>query len=303
MQTNRDDHISVCICTYKRPTLLGDLLRELRHQATDGLFTYSIVVVDNDAEQSARDTTEGFKRRSLIEIGYYNEPRQNIALARNKAVENAQGTLIAFIDDDELPEPAWLLNLYKGYLHFHAEGVLGPVKPRFEIDPPRWIVKGKSFERRSFETGAVLRNIRDMRTGNVLLSRKLWDEKTNVFDPKFGRTGGEDSDFFKRMIEKGGLFIWCNEASVYERIPPQRLRRSYLLRRALLRGVVYSRREPFNLKGTLKSLIAFSIYTTALPFLFLAGHHLFMKYLIKDCDHIGRLLALCGLEVVTERTF
>jgi succinoglycan biosynthesis protein ExoM len=303
MQTHPHDHISVCICTYKRPPLLRQLLRELQHQVTDDLFTYSIVVVDNDFEQSARDTTESFKGRSLIEMEYLNEPRQNIALARNKAVENAQGDLIAFIDDDEFPEPAWLLNLYKALVRSGAAGVLGPVKPHFEIEPPKWIVKAKLFERKAFETGTTLQNVRDMRTGNVLLSGTLLDEKTNLFDPQFGRTGGEDSDFFKRMLQKGSIFIWCNEASVYERISPQRLKRSYLLRRALLRGVVRSRRDSFNVKGTLKSLIAFPVYTMALPVLFVTGHHLFMKYLIKDCDHIGKLLALCGLEVVKERTF
>lgn len=41
-------HISVCICTFKRPSLLLRLLKELAGQETQGLFTYSIVVVDND---------------------------------------------------------------------------------------------------------------------------------------------------------------------------------------------------------------------------------------------------------------
>jgi glycosyltransferase involved in cell wall biosynthesis len=278
-------------------------LTELAHQATDDLFTYSIVVVDNDFRQSARDTTEGLKRQSRLEIEYSSEPRQNIALARNKAIESAPGNLIAFIDDDEIPEPTWLLNLYQAYMNFHADGVLGPVNPHFEVEPPAWIIKGKLLERESFATGTILRNIRHMRTGNVLFSRDILNEGENPFDPRFGRTGGEDTDFFKRMIKKGALFIWCNEACVYERIPPQRLKRAYLLKRGFLRGVANSRRESLSMKGAFKSFMAFSIYTMSLPFLFLIGHHLFMKCLIKDCDHMGKLLASCGLEVVKERTF
>ena len=43
----KTNHISVCICTYKRATFLGRLLENLRDQDTSGLFTYSVVVADN----------------------------------------------------------------------------------------------------------------------------------------------------------------------------------------------------------------------------------------------------------------
>jgi hypothetical protein len=44
--------ISVCICIYKWPDLLARLLRDLARQETEGWFTLSIVIADND---SARD--------------------------------------------------------------------------------------------------------------------------------------------------------------------------------------------------------------------------------------------------------
>jgi len=40
------------------------------------------------------------------------------------------------------------------------------------------------------------------------------------------------------MIERGHAFVWCNEAVVYEVVPPVRWRRTFMLRRALLRGKV-----------------------------------------------------------------
>ena len=49
-------HISVCVCTYKRPHLLKRLLKELLRQDTGGLFSYSIVVADNDEARSAEAT-------------------------------------------------------------------------------------------------------------------------------------------------------------------------------------------------------------------------------------------------------
>jgi len=99
--SNDPYHISVCVCTYKRPLFLQRLLDELREQETNGLFTYSIVVADNDHLQSAKAVVEGFEAASNIPIIYCVEPRQNIALARNKTIENAEGDFVALIDDDE----------------------------------------------------------------------------------------------------------------------------------------------------------------------------------------------------------
>jgi hypothetical protein len=50
-----------------------------------------------------------------------------------------------------------------------------------------------------------------------------------------------------------------------------------------------------------KSLVAVPCYTLGLPVCLLFGQHVFMKYLIKNCDHLGRLLAACGLEVIKEK--
>ena len=113
--TSKYDHITVCICTYKRPKLLERLLNELQNQTTDDLFIYSIVVVDNHHNQAAKNTVAASKKKSSIAIEYHHEPEQNIALARNRAVKNAKGNFIAFIDDDEFPVNNWLIHLYKTY--------------------------------------------------------------------------------------------------------------------------------------------------------------------------------------------
>jgi len=296
------DHVSVCICTYKRSKSLTRLLSELQNQVSDGLFTYSVVVVDNDHMQSAKSVVESFKERSFIDINYYNEPIQNIALARNKAIEHATGDFVGFIDDDECPSDTWLYKLYTTLEKYGVDGVLGPVKPHFEIEPPEWITKGKLCERPSFKTGSLL-SCKYSRTGNVLFTKKIIDNMDNLFNPDFGQTGGEDVDFFRRMAKKGHTFVWCDEAPVYETVPPERLKRSYFLRRALLRGSVSFRitSQYSNVNQIPMSVLAFSIYTLALPVFFFLGHHIFMKYLIKDCDHLGKLLAACGINVIKER--
>ncbi|HUK26200.1 MAG TPA: glycosyltransferase [Terriglobales bacterium] len=294
-----EHHISVCICTFKRPELLQGLLAKLEHQQTENLFTYSIVIADNDAACSAQPVVSVFSAASSLRVIYCVEPQQNIARVRNKAVEQADGDLIAFLDDDEFPVEDWLLRLYKTYTGFGVDGVLGPVKPHFNFDPPKWVIKGRFFERPDYPTGYRL-TFSETRTGNVLFRKDIVNGSGPAFNPEFG-TAGEDVDFFRRMMEKGCRFVWCTEAVAYEVVPAWRCKRSYLLKRALLRGSNFPKHPRNRLKNLAKSLVAVPCYTLALPILALIGHHFFLAYLIKLLDHGSRLLSVLGLSVVTRR--
>ena len=291
-------HVTVCICTFRRPDLLGRLLRELGRQQTEDRFTYSILVVDNDRAESARATVEAAQPASPVKIAYHVEPQQNIARARNRAVEHAEGDFIAFIDDDEFPIRTWLLTLVSTCLTLGVDGVLGPVKPHFDAEPPRWLTRGGFHEREDYPTGLRIDGDKG-RTGNTLLRRSLFAPGEPAFRPEF--ITGEDQDFFRRKIAAGHTFVWCREAIAYEVVPPARWTRAFLLRRALMRGR-YSVIEPaFGVRDACKSLLAVPVYTVALPVLGLAGHAHFMRYLEKLCYHLGKLLACVGLNPVGER--
>jgi succinoglycan biosynthesis protein ExoM len=293
------NHISVCVCTFKRAELLTRLLTKLRCQVTEGEFTFSVVVADNDAEQSAERVVEEFSHATDLKISYCVEPRQNIALVRNKALQNVDGDMIAFIDDDEVPDQKWLWNLLSTYRSFKADGVLGPVKPYFDHEPPAWVRKGRFFERPDYPTGYKL-SWNECRTGNVLFSKRILGLVDVPFRSEFG-TAGEDMDFFRRMIENGCQFVWCSEAAAYELVPELRCTRSFLLKRALLRGSNFPKHPSKRLINFFKSIVAVPAYTLALPILALIGQHLFVKYLVKICDHASRLLAFAGWAVVKER--
>lgn len=292
-------HISVCICTYKRPEYLYGLLKELAIQETAGQFAYSIVVVDNDIQQSAESVINTIRLESSLRIQYCVEPEQNIALARNKAVMNSTGELIAFIDDDEFPVNTWLLNHYEFLCRTNADGTLGPVLPSFDFSPPSWIIKGKFFARPNYRTGKRLRWV-EMRTGNVLLRRSCFSQPKYLFNPKLG-SGGEDKDFFKRAIEAGRVFYWCAEASVFEHVPEARCKRSFMVRRALLRGKANAKGQGLSFSSILTSLAAIMINMLALPVTLAIGHDIFMNTFIRGCDHIGKIATICGIEVSKEK--
>lgn len=290
-------HISVCVCTFKRPHLIQRLLRELATQNTMGLFTFSVVVADNDQQRSAELVVTEFSAVANVPVKYCVEPRQSIALARNKAVENATGDFVAFIDDDEFPAADWLLSLFQTCEKYKVDGVLGPVRRHFDEQPPTWIKKSRFYERPEYETGFVL-TWRQGRSGNLFVKREMFPTGSQAFDPQF-RTG-EDQDFLRRMMDSGRAFVWCNEAVVYEVVPPVRWKRAFLLKRALLRGAMEPRVATFGMRDVLKSAVAVPLYALALPFALLFGQHRFMSLLVRLCDHLGKLLALMGLNPVRE---
>lgn len=294
----KENHVSVCVCTYKRPELLLRLLKELERQQADG-FSFSIVVCDNDADRTAEQLVLDFARSSSIETTYCSEPRQNIALARNQTIAAGRGDHIAFIDDDEFPAPGWLAALWHTCRKVDAAGVLGPVRPHFDQTPPSWIVRGRFCERREHTTGTVM-DWNDCRTGNLLFRRSILISNEPPFREQFG-TGGEDKDFFMRMTQSGHQFVWCNEAVAFETVPPSRQTRSYMLNRALLRGRNSLKLSRGRAVLIAKSLLAVPLYSLLIPVTLLFGQHQFMKFTIRFCDHFGRLLALFGLNPVRER--
>lgn len=274
------------------------LLEELEAQETAGLFEYSIVIVDNDSRESARQAVASHAQKSRIAINYFVQPEQSIALTRNKAVENSRGDFLGFIDDDEFPGKYWLLELYRAIHTYNVDGILAPVLPDYEEIPPKWVLKGHFFDRPSHPSGYVL-HWENTRTGNALLKRSLFKEPGQWFDPAYG-SGGEDKDFFRRKMEEQYVFAWCNEAPVFETVPSLRWKRTFMLKRALLRGQLRYKHSSRKASTAFKSLFALTIYTAGLPFFFLLGHHVLMTYLIRNCDHLGSVLAAIGFDVVKD---
>ncbi len=279
--------------------MLKRLLHEVARQQTEGQFTFSIAVVDNDEQESARPVVAEFAAQFPVEAVYCVESHKNIALARNAVLAHARGDYIAFIDDDEFPVPEWLRMMLKTCEEYQVAGVLGPVRPYFDDPPPRWIIKGGFCDRPEHPTGRIM-DWEESRTGNVLFQRRILEGQPLAFDPQFGN-GGEDKDFFMRMTQQGHVFRWCNEGVTYESVPPARWKRSYMLRRALLRGKNILKHPTGRLRMLATSAVAVPLYSLILlPTLILGQHH-FMKYCIKLCDHLGRLLAFARLNPVNER--
>lgn len=299
------NHISVCICTFRRNHMLERLLRKMALQETAGLFDYSVVVVDNDAEGPARKTVALLKDELGLDITYSIESVQMIAAARNHALQLARGNYIGIIDDDEFPPPYWLLTMFKAIHTFDVDGGLGPVYPFFEQQPPSWLAKSHLCERPVHRTGTLL-SWDQTRTGNVLLKKQVFSEHQLWFDLKY-KTSGSDKEFFREAMQLGYRFVAVEEAPVYEVVPPERQTKSYYLRRALLQASNERKYRAPLLHGLskvlvpMKAIAALMVYTFMLPFCFFLGSHTLIKYAEKCAYHLSWLLTMLGFDLAKKR--
>jgi glycosyltransferase involved in cell wall biosynthesis len=229
------EDISIGICTYNRCESLERLLEKLRFQFTNNLFSYSVLVIDNDISFSAEKVLKNFSGNNF-QLSYYNEKEKNIAKARNKVLELSKGNYLALIDDDEYPDDFWLYNHYSTCKKYNADGSLGPVISKLPEKCPKWLLQSNVCNRKCFKTGFIIKP-HNARTGNCFLKKDKIEKNNCMFDAEFGLTGGEDIDFFYRLINVIDYkIVWCNEAVVFEPVTESRLNRKFYIQRAIKRG-------------------------------------------------------------------
>jgi len=228
--------VDVAIATYRRPKGLYRLLGGLqRLRFPGGCPDLRIVVVDNDAEGSARGVCEDARTWLEVPLVYRVEKRRGIPQARNAAVAVAleRADLLAFIDDDEVPSPQWLAELLRAQAETGADAVAGPCEPVFEHPVPRWIERGRFFERPRYATGA---RIHQALTGNVLVRTRSLVSLRELFDERMALLGGEDSELFRRFAAQGHTIVWADAAVVFEWVPRSRANARWILERAFRVG-------------------------------------------------------------------
>lgn len=230
---------SICVNTHKRPLLLAKLLESLINQALPVDLSMEIIVVDNEVAGNGRKTVAPFIDSSPTPIYYFHEPIKNISLARNKAVAEATGDYILFIDDDEEASPHWVQTMVEALEQYGADAAFGRVVSVFNDSAPEWIKSMYIYHRPCGATGTPTYT---GRTSNAIVKAEWLRNENPPFDPAYGITGGEDSNLFHRLSLKGATFIDCYEGVVTEFMPPERTTPEWLLNRAKRTGIIYSQR-------------------------------------------------------------
>jgi succinoglycan biosynthesis protein ExoM len=222
--------VAVVVFTDGSPGDLAQVLPLLVQQARSVAPPADVLVIDVDPSGRA----ERIVRACSSEVRYVHEPSGGKAAARNLALEECARDLVVFLDDDERPTARWLRSLLDVYRRDRPAGVIGPVvfEPAREPDP--WIVDGGFLER---EPDCTWAGLEAPQATNLMLDVAQARARGLRFHEDAALSDVYHLLFTRRLTARGGHLAWCEEASVTEVVPPSRLTREWVLRRACAMGV------------------------------------------------------------------
>ena len=228
-------NIDVAICAFRRTSIL-ETLDSIAKQAVPGNLNLHVIVAENDEQPDLRDVIVRHAAALGLDLHYVHAPARNISIARNACLDAAQGDLLLFIDDDEIADPDWVGDLVAAWRATGAHVVFGPVIAVYPTNTPSWM-RENNFHSTipTSNHGVVETGI----SGNVLLDRRDPRVCDARFDLTFGRTGGEDVDFFFRLHHAGVPMAIAPDAVVHEPVAPTRLSFGWVLRRRHTTGAIY----------------------------------------------------------------
>lgn len=230
--------VTIVVLTYQRNDDLEELLPLLEVQARSvPEFLVDVLVIDNDPAASAKVLSDSATWPGIAR--YVHEPSVGIAAARNRALDETHDSdLVIFIDDDERPYEPWLRALLDTRRETGASAVTGLVVPVYAEQPEPWIEAGGFFVRENHPQGTEMPAAG---TGNLLVDRREVERLGLRFDEAFSISGGSDHVFTRSLVRGGGRIVWAAEAKVTDQVPPGRLTRSWVRRRAFRIGNTWSR--------------------------------------------------------------
>jgi len=213
------------VCTHDRPEGLRRVLRSLLGQQFPD---FEVLVVDNaPSDARARQVVDEAARRGPVR--YVCEPRPGLSWARNRAIEESAGEVLAWIDDDEVADPWWLAELARGLAAAPSVDAVSGVMVAAEMrtQAQLWFEefgghsKGRGFLPVVF-TGSQgqspLFPLPPFGTGGNMAFRRAALERIGGFDPALGAgspcRGCEDTLAFSQVLLYGGTVAYQPTALV-----------------------------------------------------------------------------------------
>ena len=213
--------VTVVVCTRKRPELVKKCLESILAQKTE--IPFDVVVVENDDKQESKEIVDDCIEKAQqigLEMRYFCEPEQNIALARNRGIRECRGEFVLFIDDDETAAPDWIEKMVEIQKRTDADVVQGTCEPIFPDDFPELFRHGSIYSFEAFSEECV--RVPGVTTNTTLYRLSALAGRENPLDPAYGTTGGSDFELSLYLDGIGKSQYKTALAKVYEFQPLKR---------------------------------------------------------------------------------
>jgi glucosyl-dolichyl phosphate glucuronosyltransferase len=234
--------VTVAVPTHNRARTLALTLGSLAALGPGNGMEIECLVIDNNSTDTTPAVVEEFARSAPFATRCVFEPRQGSSFARNRAINEARGELIFFIDDDVIVEPDWAAELIAEIRRRDLDAACGVVLAQWESPPPRWLgveVYGKLAVHP--ESVPPPEKLSQFFSANVGLKREAL-ERFGLFREDLGVVGGnpmsgEDTELFDRIMRGGGKIGIAPHAVVHHMIGLERMTRAYFRHKSFAFGV------------------------------------------------------------------
>ena len=137
--------VSIIVATYNRADLLDDCLAHMARQTFEQ--GDEMIVVDNGSTDETRSVVMAHAAGFPVPLLYFIEPRAGKSHALNAALAKAAGGILAFTDDDVNVATSWIAEIRRAMSDPEVCITGGPVLPRWEQPPPRWLTFDQAAHR------------------------------------------------------------------------------------------------------------------------------------------------------------
>ena len=236
--------VTVTIQTYNRAGTLAETLESLRPLRCPEGADYEILVVDNNSSDRTAAVLEEYRGLLAPRLRSVVERQQGLSHARNRALQEARGEIVSFLDDDVIVDPDWLAAVTAAFEEHAATVVGGRTYLIYRSRRPTWLPAHYEFylSRLDYGDQVLVATDHDLYGLNFSI-RRATALQVGGFNPALGRSGrislrsGEESDLLRKIRSLGGIVVYEPRALVGHIVLASRLRMQWFVRRAFSAGV------------------------------------------------------------------
>ncbi len=231
--------LSLIIPTHNRSERLIAALESVIRQDLPAADWECVVVSNNSTDDTVARFGDFAARYPGLNLRLVTEDGPGVSYARNRGIAETSAPLLVFIDDDERINPGFL-RAYADFFDAHPDAVVagGRIIAEYVTGRPAWLSKYTVRPiANPMDFGDAVRPFPAGRVpgGGNMAFRRSAALRYGGFDPSLGRVGrmligGEENDFFERLMRGGETCWYVPGAVMWHIIPPEKLTESYFRR-------------------------------------------------------------------------
>lgn len=259
--------MSVVIPTYRRPKLLLNCLNALLAQVFQP-ETFEIIVVSDGPDKPTETMLAYWNTRNLPKIRYFHtSEKKGPAAARNYGWLNARGKLVAFTDDDCLPDKNWLQAFYTHYREGRAVAFSGKTVVPLPEKPTDYQLNTAGLQTADFITA------------NCCCTKKVL-ALAGGFDEQFTMAWREDSELEFKLIQTNIPIVKINDAIVIHPVREAAWGVSIKEQRKTLFNALLYKKYPILYRQKIQPAPPVQYYTIVVAFLVMLAGFAFHRHIM-----------------------